>query len=250
MEVAQILVVEDERITAKDIKYSLEKVGHHVPAMVSTGEDAIKKAREFKPDIVLMDIKLEGKVDGIEAAETIRSKFAIPVIYLTCYSDQDTIERVKTSQPSAYILKEPFEFLHKPFIENELFTAINIILYRRVEENKINNNDNLVSSILETINEGVITTDKMGNIKYMNLAAENLSGWNEQNSLGLSIHEIFPDLKLDLNMPYKSDLKDIIGENVYINALNNDKIPITGTLIPLKNDDGTNNGVIILFQKI
>ncbi len=249
MEVAQILVVEDERITANDIKYSLEKVGHHVPAMVSTGEDAIEKAGEFRPDLVLMDIKLEGKIDGIEAAEAIRSKFAIPVIYLTCYSDENTIERVKTSQPSAYILKEPFEFLHKPFIENELFTAINIILYRKVEEDKINNKDKLVFSILETINEGVITTDNLGNIKFMNTAAEKLSGWDEQDSLGLSIHKIFPDQKLNIDIPYKSDLEDASGENVYIRALNNDKIPVKGTLIPLGSDDA-NNGVIILFQKV
>lgn len=75
-----ILVVEDERITAKDIKRSLEKVGYYVPATDSTGEDAIKFSEKYKPDLVLMDIKLEGEVAGIDAAETITSKFAIPVI--------------------------------------------------------------------------------------------------------------------------------------------------------------------------
>src|SRR4030042_3968367 len=99
MGLANILVVENERITANDIKKSLEKAGYYVPAIVSTGEDAIKFSEKYKPDLVLMDIKLNGKMDGIEAAETIGSKFAIPVIYLTSYSDDNTVERAKTTHP-------------------------------------------------------------------------------------------------------------------------------------------------------
>ena len=110
-----ILVVEDERITAKDIKNSLEKVGYNVPAIVATGEEAIKFSDENRPDLVIMDIKLGGKIDGIDAAEVIGSQFGIPIIYLTSYSDRITVERANSTHPSAFILKEPFEFLHKPF---------------------------------------------------------------------------------------------------------------------------------------
>ena len=84
MSTVKILVVEDERITAEDMRKALNSVGYEVPAIVSSGEDAIKVSEEIKPDLVIMDIKLEGEMDGIEAAEKIRSKLGIPIIYLTC----------------------------------------------------------------------------------------------------------------------------------------------------------------------
>ncbi|MDI3548938.1 MAG: two-component system, response regulator PdtaR [Methanobacterium sp.] len=90
-----ILIVEDEKITAEDIKNSLNSVGYEVPAIVSSGEGAIKAVEEFKPDLVLMDIRLEGEMDGIQAAEQIRSRRGIPIIYLTAYSDEKTVQRAK-----------------------------------------------------------------------------------------------------------------------------------------------------------
>ncbi len=88
-----IIIVEDERITAEDIKKALNSVGYEVPAIVPSGEEAIKAAEELKPDLVIMDIKLEGEMDGIQAAEQIRSKLGIPIIYLTAYSDEKTVQR-------------------------------------------------------------------------------------------------------------------------------------------------------------
>jgi CheY-like chemotaxis protein len=84
----KILVVEDERIVAKDIQNSLKNLGYEVPAVASTGQEAVKKAGEIKPDIVIMDIVLKGEVDGIEAASAIRSLYKIPIIYLTAYEDE------------------------------------------------------------------------------------------------------------------------------------------------------------------
>jgi CheY-like chemotaxis protein len=106
-----------------------------------------------------MGIVLEGNIDGIEAAETIRTKFDIPVIYLTAYSDKSTVERAKTTHPSAFILKEPFGFLHKPFEENELYTAIDILLSRKYEEKILKDYDNMIFSILKSVSDGVIAVD-------------------------------------------------------------------------------------------
>ena len=108
MEKINVLVVEDERITARDIKMSLEKLNYTVCGIVATGEDAIHKAIELQPDIVLMDIALQGKIDGVEAAKQICTKSQIPVIFLTAYSDQETLERANATQPFGYLLK-PFE---------------------------------------------------------------------------------------------------------------------------------------------
>lgn len=196
MKITNILVVEDERITAKDIKNSLEKAGYNVPAMVATGEDAIQFTGENRPDLVIMDIKLEGKIDGIDAAETIISKFSTPVIYLTSYSDKNTIKRAKSTHPSAFILKEPFGFLHKPFEEGELLSAIDIILYRNNDENTLKNHEKLLSSVLKTISDGVVITDLKGRIKFVNNAAEDLTGYLEQDLFGKNLLEIMPGINL------------------------------------------------------
>lgn len=87
----QILVVEDETIIAKDIQNMLKSLGYGVPAIVSSREEALKKVSEMRPDLVLMDIVLEGVMDGVEAAQQIRYHFDIPVVYLTAYSDDETL---------------------------------------------------------------------------------------------------------------------------------------------------------------
>ena len=118
----RILVVEDESIVAKDIQDMLKGLGYTVPAIAFSGEQALKKAEEIQPDLVLMDIKLKGDIDGVEAARQIRGHFDIPVVYLTAYADKDTLERAKITEPFGYILK--------PFKEIELYTTIQIAIYR------------------------------------------------------------------------------------------------------------------------
>ncbi len=250
MGIAQILVVEDEMITANDIKNSLEKAGYQVPAIVSTGEDAIKKTEEFKPDIVLMDIKLEGKMDGIDAAEIIQSNFNIPVIYLTAYSDKKTVERVKTTQPQGYILKEPFGFLHKPFDENVLFTAIDIILKRNNDDNISKDHDKWYASLLKSISDGVIATDAKGSINFMNSSAEKLTGWKEEESTGKQLIKVFTALKKKPEVSSEVTLKDIVMGKVILKSKNGVKTPIEGTLAPVKNEKGDPDGLILIFKSI
>jgi signal transduction histidine kinase len=125
----KILVVEDEGIIAKDIRNRLEKMGHFVPAVAVSGEEAIKKAAEIQPDLVLMDIILKGEMDGIEAAGQIRTRFNIPVIYLTAHTGENILQRAK--------LTEPFGYIVKPFEERELQTAIEMALYRYKMEERL-----------------------------------------------------------------------------------------------------------------
>jgi len=122
----KILVVEDEKIIACDIKYCLEKSGYIVPAIAAYGQQAIEKAAEFQPDLVLMDVMLKGNMNGIEAAEQIVNLFKIPVIYLTAYSDESTLNKAKITQPFGYILK--------PFEEIQLITTIEIALNKYQQE--------------------------------------------------------------------------------------------------------------------
>jgi CheY-like chemotaxis protein len=95
----QILVVEDESIVAEDLRQSLISLGYAVPSVESSGEKAIKKSMEIRPDLVLMDIMLYGQMDGIDAAKEIHDRFDIPVVYLTSYSDEQILERAKITEP-------------------------------------------------------------------------------------------------------------------------------------------------------
>ncbi|MFQ3583875.1 MAG: response regulator, partial [Cyanobacteriota bacterium] len=132
-----ILVVEDEKIIAKDIATVLKKFGYTVPAIASSGEEAMRRLEESPVDLVLMDIVLKGDIDGVEAAKRITERFNIPVVHLTAYADDDTLARVKETQPFGYIIK--------PFKERELYTTIEIALHnhqqsienRKLEEKKI-----------------------------------------------------------------------------------------------------------------
>ncbi len=117
-----LLIVEDEKIIAKDIANILKKFGYVVPAIVSSGEEAIRKLEESPVDLVLMDIVLKGNLDGVEAAKQIYDRFKIPVVHLTAYADDETLDRVKETQAYGYIIK--------PFKERELYTAIEIALHR------------------------------------------------------------------------------------------------------------------------
>ncbi len=120
---AKIVVVEDEIIILKDIIQKLKSIGYEVPASVSNGEEALKKVEDIRPDLVLMDIQLEGEIDGIEVANQIISKFNIPVIYLTSYSDSKTFNRAIGTEPDNYLVK--------PFDETELKTAIETSLFQK-----------------------------------------------------------------------------------------------------------------------
>jgi PAS domain S-box-containing protein len=118
---ANIMIVEDDAITAMDIEKHLKNLGYGVSAKVSYGEDSIQEAKENTPDLVLMDVVLKGEVDGIEAAEKIRTQFDIPVIFLTAHADKERLKRAKLSMPYGYILK--------PFEERALKVAIEMGLY-------------------------------------------------------------------------------------------------------------------------
>lgn len=122
----RILVVEDEGIVALDIQSKLESMGYSVPAIASTAEDAISLAATHKPDLILMDIQLGGPMDGVDAARRIHADQGTPVVYLTAYSDEHTLERAKSAQPFGYLLK--------PFEERELYTTVEVALYKHAAE--------------------------------------------------------------------------------------------------------------------
>lgn len=137
----KILIVEDESIVAKDIQNSLKKLGYHISAVVNSGDKAINEVEENRPDIVLMDIMLKGKITGIEAAKEIKDRFSLPVIFLTAYADDNTLNKAKITEPYGYIIK--------PFKEKELQTTIEMALYKYEKDEELRRERDLYHSLIE-----------------------------------------------------------------------------------------------------
>ncbi len=175
---AKILVVEDEGIAAEDIKSSLEGMGYEVPATAFRGNEAIAKAEELRPDLVLMDIMLKGDMDGIEAAEQIRSRFGIPSIYLTAYADEEILQRVKITESYGYIIK--------PYVDRELRSNIEIALYRIETERELQ----FRAEMLDNTADSITVSDLDGNMVYVNETACLARGYSKEEFQGMTTFEL------------------------------------------------------------
>ncbi|QWR78099.1 response regulator [Candidatus Magnetomonas plexicatena] len=125
----RVIIVEDEIIVARDIEMKLKKIGYNVLDIVTTAEEAIQKAGELSPDLMLMDITLEGKMDGIEGAAKIEELYNIPIVYLTAHTDIETLGRARITEPYGYIVK--------PFAVRDLLVAVSMALYRHRMEARV-----------------------------------------------------------------------------------------------------------------
>jgi two-component system cell cycle sensor histidine kinase/response regulator CckA len=223
----KILIVEDEGIVAKDLENTLRTMGYEVVGPVSSGEEAIQRAGEAGPDLVLMDIVLKGAMDGAEAADQIRRRWDIPVIYLTAYADERTLERAKISEPYGYLLK--------PFQERELKSTIEVALYRHGVGRELQERERWFATTLKSIGEGVITTDPKKQVIFLNPAAETLTGWPQEEAKGKGIQEVLCFEKGREGTP-EADKFEKILQGKRESGTVNDALLLTrgGTLIPVE----------------
>lgn len=177
----RILIVEDEKLVADDLQEILQGLGYEIPASVASGEEALVKVAEVSPDLILMDIRLAGSLDGVQTADLIRSQFSIPIVYLTANADRATLERVKASYPFGYILK--------PFNEKLLATTIDIALSRHQSEQSIRQTLTATETELQTVKQKVqqqsehlsIVAHELRNpISAIKFAVEMLTTHNEE----------------------------------------------------------------------
>jgi len=243
----KILVVEDESIVAIDLQNILESLGYKVPAIADTGKEAIQKADEIKPCLMLMDIRLKGEIDGIEAAEQILSRFDIPVIYLTAYADEETLERAKKTSPFGYIIK--------PFEERELNIIIEIAIYKHKMEKQIKENAKWLSTVLKSIGDGVIANDTKACVTFMNPIAEALTGWQQSDAIGRNSTEVFNIVDEVTRTPIESPVKKALNEgNIFslpsqtlLIAKNGAEVPIGDSVAPIKDDRENVMGAVLVF---
>ena len=150
MSKARIMIVEDAGVVALSLQYRLKRFGYEIPVIVSSGEEALNEIIQNDLDLVLMDIRLEGEMDGIETAQQIKEKYQIPIIYLTAHSDEKTLNRAKITEPYGYILK--------PYEDRELYSTIEMALYKNRMEKKLRESEQWLSTTLNSIGDGVIAS--------------------------------------------------------------------------------------------
>lgn len=248
---ARILVVEDDGIVAMGLRARLHNLGYQTPAIVPFGEEAIQKARELRPDLVLMDIKLKGSMDGIEAAQRILEEQNIPVIYMTAYADDKTLERAKVTEPYGYILK--------PFEERELHSTIEMALYKHQMEQKLRDHERWLATTLRSIGDAVITTDNAGNITFMNPMAEKLSGWPLSEAMGQDLARVFTILQQEPHQAAGNPVARVLqnglepgasdDESVLV-ARDGTRLPVEHNVAPIRSDGDRTTGAVLVFRDI
>ncbi len=185
----RILIVEDEIIIANDIKIRLQNMDYAITSIVNTGEEAVKKADQERPDLILMDIQLKGRMDGIDAAELISSSLNIPVIFLTAYADEKKLERAKSAMPYGYILKPFQDRIIKIAIEMALYIA-KINAEQKKYEEALKNAKNQWEETFDAITDWVCIIDEDYRIVCSNKASEKYFGLLPKNIVGKRCHEI------------------------------------------------------------
>lgn len=197
---AKILVVEDEAIVAEDIAYRLRSLGYDVVGAANSGEEALRQARLAGPDLVLMDIMLKGAMDGVEAAEQISRNLSLPVVFLTAHGDPATFQRAKSTVPRGYVLK--------PFSEADLHRNIELALGQHREASNLERARKRLYDTLRSIGEGIVTTDSLGRITFLNEAAEEMIGRPSAEVAGLPIDDVLGLTHLEGGEPVQSSVTE------------------------------------------
>ncbi len=245
MAAAKILVVEDEGLTAMEIQRKLRNWGYEVPSFAFSRKEAVKKAEEIKPDLILMDIMLKGQGDGVDAAQEIKSIRDVPIIYITAYDDEKTRKRAEITHPNAYLIK--------PFEEKELHHKIEKALTEhKLEKNLLNIAKDLDNKLKGF---GVLVTDFKGKIIYLNNLASNLTGFTQNIASGKDLSEVFPIEGINKEIDADNDLKVFINENAGIagrSVLNKDgkDVHVEYNINSILDEKGGFLGAELVFEDI
>nr|OCA00304.1 Histidine kinase response regulator hybrid protein [Leptospira interrogans serovar Copenhageni/Icterohaemorrhagiae] len=166
-----ILIVDDEWLIAFNLQLSLQKLGYKIAGTARTADEALEMAERTNPDLILMDIRIEGELDGIQAAEKIQKKMDIPVIFMTAFADEETFNR-------AVDKASLFGYISKPFQPTSLKNSIEIALKQQKRFGRVKEEGKEFKDVIQNIGEGAISLDREGKILFMNRTAEYLTGWS------------------------------------------------------------------------
>ncbi len=246
----KILIVEDESVVALDLRDRIKRLGYSISAVVASGEDAVRRAVEMHPDLILMDVRLRGEMDGIEAAEQIHARFDVPVIYLTASADSSTLQRAKVTQPYGYVIK--------PAADVELRAAIEIALAKHEMERRIRESERWLATTLRSIGDAVIASDPQGRIQLLNPVAEALTGWRQEQALGQDLAAVFRVVHEDTREPVDGYVVEALqgksvdgsASDILLVAKDGPEIPIEINMAPILDDASPAGGVVLVFRDI
>lgn len=245
----EILIVEDEWIIANDIKASLKRLGYDVSSLVATGEEAVSASGEKKPDLVLMDIVLPGKMNGIEAAEQINARFDIPVVYLSSYSEENILKEAKKSGAYGYLIK--------PFRDTEMKAAIELALYKHRMEMKLKESEKKLFITLKSISDAVISTDEKGLVTFMNPLAQSLTDCRFEDVQGKPLMDIFDIRYSEESGSDKNIVRKLVQGKMIVTQMNYTLKTKSGwemiielSAAPIMDEKGGIGGLVIVFRDI
>jgi|GEM_PF-2355978 len=203
----RVMVVEDENIVALELQHLLARLGHEMVASFTTGEKAVEAVGDVNPDVILMDIRLRGKMDGIATALAINESAAYPIIYITAYSDSETLERAKCTEPYGYILK--------PINIRELDAILQISLYKNKMENRLKEREQQYYHLFERSNDGIVIFNRDdGRIIDANLKTSVLVGTPKDRLQKKTVYDFIPASHHELMMKRLQPL--LLGEGLRV----------------------------------
>lgn len=245
-----ILIVEDEGLIALDIETHLLNLGYQISGIAETGRLAIQKALASPlPDLILMDIRLKGDMDGIEAASEITAQIDIPIIFLTAFSDENTLNKAK--------LISPFAYIRKPFDTADLHINIEIALQKHCSEKIIKQQKRWLNTVLESIGDAVVTTDNDGKITFVNRVAESITQWIKSETLGRPINDVVPLVDRDKNsienpifQALRAGQGEPLPEGTLLITKNQQEVPVEDSAVLILDDTQHAHGAVIVFRDV
>jgi PAS domain S-box-containing protein len=244
----RVMVVEDEVIISADIQRRLRRMGYTTPFTATSGEEAVRVVADQRPDVVLMDIRLAGTMDGIEAARRIRRQADVPVVFLTAHSDVNTVRRARDT--------ESFGYLTKPFQDRELYACIEFAVFRHQAESAIRRREQWLAAVLKGIGDAVVATDAAGSVLFLNPVAEKLLGWRESEIIGRNFGEVFRIVGELSRRPVSNPVMKALSEGrvttlvggVILISRDGMETPIADSAAPIWNHDGQIVGAVMVFR--
>ena len=230
----KIMIVEDEKISALMLKQMLSNLGYSVSAIVTSGEESIRKLDEIRPDLILMDIVLSGDMDGIKAAKKIQSRFDIPIVFLTAHSDEGTIKKAKAAGPYGYLVK-PVEI-------NDLHVTLEMAISKHAMEMKLRESEEKFRVISSSAFDAIFMMNSDGNISFWNEAARKMFGYTGDEAFGINLltrmapkrfHEVYDKKLLKFQRTQKGNA---LGDTLELTAVrkNGEEFPIELSISTVK----------------
>ena len=250
MSATEILIVEEEVSAAQELCKQLEEMGYRVVDVANSGEEAIAKAHEHPAQLVLMNIRLKGTMDAIQAGNLIREQYDIPVVYMLDYNSQATIRRAGATGPFGYIFR--------PFDGRHIFATIEIAVTRHELESKLQQSRQWLNTTLTSIGDGVIATDELGLVRFINPVAMQHTCWHHSEAIGRSLTDVFPLVdettrrSIDL-FDFQDDGTGGSSKKAFVGLLmpaNGNAVPVEATMTSIADGKGKMYGMVLIFRDV